>query len=163
MDTQPKNKVLIILIGILLIANIVTLTLFLMNKNEPGRSGRADRKAQIINFLKKDVGFTESQLNRYDTLSKEHRAATKEIFDDIAADRENVFKQLASQQFSDSAIDIAVNAIAGQQKTFELKMLRHLKDIRNICTPAQQAVFDTGFYKIIAKRGEGRKDKERKQ
>ena len=160
MSTQQKNKILIIIIGILLIANIVTLSFFLLKKNDHGRSGRPDKKAQIAAFLKKEVGFTGTQLNDYDTLSATHRPKMKSVFDNMATGREAIFQKLASQSFSASAIDIAANAIADQQKEFEVIMLHHLKDIRNICTPAQQAVFDTGFYKIISKKGEGRKNKK---
>ncbi|MEP7164971.1 MAG: periplasmic heavy metal sensor [Ferruginibacter sp.] len=161
MNTQPKNKVLIIIIGILLIANIVTLSLFLLNKQEHSRPGRPDKKAQVTAFLKKEVGFTEDQLVRYDTISNEHRSKLKTVFDDMAEGREQIFQKLSADSFNDSAIDVAANAIADQQKGFEIIMLSHLKDIRNICTPAQRAVFDTGFYKIIAKRGEGRRDNKK--
>jgi len=161
MNTQPKNKMLVIIIGILLIANIVTLSLLLINKNGQSRSGRQDRKTQVTAFLKNEVGFAEDQLNRYDTLSKAHKAEMKSSFDAMAAGREIIFKELAVQSYSDSAIEQAANAMADQQKGFEIKMLRHLKEIRSMCTPAQQEVFDTGFYKIISKRGEGRKDKSK--
>jgi len=161
MNAQPRNKVLIIIIGILLIANIATLSFFLLNKKD--RPARSDRKAQITAFLKNDVGFTNTQLNLYDTLSKEHRASLKGMLDEISFGRENILKELASREFSDSGMDIAVKKIEDYQNDFEMKMLRHLKDIRNICTPAQKPVFDAGFYKIIARRGEGRKDNDRKQ
>lgn len=160
MNTQPKNKILIIIIGILLIANIISLSLLLVNKKEYSKTGRTDKKAQVTAFLKKEVGFTPDQLVHYDTLSKEHRSKMKSIFEDMSAGRENIFRQLALQQFSDSAMGIAANAIANQQKGFEIIMLHHLKDIRNICTPVQQPVFDKGFYKIIVKRGEGRKARQ---
>ena len=160
MSTQQKNKILVIIIGILLIANIVTLSFFLLKKNDHGRSGRPDKKAQITSFLKKEVGFTEAQLNSYDTLSTTHRSKMKSTFDDMATGREAIFQKLALQSFSDSAIDVAAKAIADQQKGFEVIMLHHLKDMRNICTPAQQSVFDTGFYKIISKKGDGRKGKQ---
>lgn len=161
MNTQPQNKTLIIIIAILLIANIVTLSLLLMNKNGQSRSGRMDRRAQVAAFLKNEVGFKEDQLNRYDTLSKIHKAEMKSSFDEMTADREVIFKQLATRSYSDSAIETAANAMADQQKGFEIKMLHHLKEIRSMCTPAQQQVFDTGFYKIISKRGDGRKDKSK--
>ena len=161
MSTQQKNKILIIIIGILLVANIVTLSFFLLKKNDHGRSGRPDKKAQVTAFLTKEIGFTKDQLNSYDTISDEHRSKMRSTFDDMSADREDIFQKLASQQFSDSAIQVAAKAIAEQQEGFETMMLRHLKDIRNICTPAQRAIFDTGFYKIIAKRGEGKKDKQK--
>ena len=149
MSTQQKNKILIIIIGILLIANIVTLSFFLLKKNDHGRSGRPDKKAQIAAFLKKEVGFTGTQLNDYDTLSATHRPKMKSVFDNMATGREAIFQKLASQSFSASAIDIAANAIADQQKEFEVIMLYHLKDIRNICTPAQQAVFDTDRKSVV--------------
>jgi Spy/CpxP family protein refolding chaperone len=126
------------------------------------KSGRQDRQAQITTFLKKNVGFTQDQLGRYDTISSENRSKMKVVFDEIAVGREDIFRKLASQEYSDSAIVIAANAIAEQQKAFEIKMLFHLKDIRNICTPVQQAVFDTGFYKIISKRSDGRNNKKNK-
>ena len=158
MNTQSKNKTLIIIIGILLIANIATLSFFLMNKHKGGMHGHPDKREMITAYLKKDVGFTPQQLDVYDTMSKEHRSAMRTAFDDMAIHREEIFRQLALQGFSDSALDNAAAAIAIQQKSFELMMLHHLKDIRNICSPAQRPVFDTGFYKIISKRGEGRKN-----
>jgi len=156
MNTQPKNKILILIIGILLIANIATLSFFLMNKTGHSRTGRNDKKAQISAYLKKEVGFTEEQLSLYDTMSKKHRAEMKQAFDAMAVPREEIFRKLALASFSDSALENAAAAIAAQQKSFEIMMLHHLKDIRSICSPAQKPVFDTGFYKIISKRGEGR-------
>ena len=158
MSIQSKNKILIIIIGILLIANIATISFFLMNKHNRGMHGRPDKKEMITAYLKKEVRFTQQQLNAYDTMSKEHRTAMRAAFDDMAARREDIFKQLSFQGFSDSALDIAATAIASQQRSFEIMMLHHLKDIRNICSPAQRPIFDTGFYKIITKRGEGRKN-----
>ena len=157
MSTQTKNKILIIIIGILLIANIATLSFFLLKKCGGPKSGRPDKKEMIAAYLKKEVGFSQQQLNLYDTMSNKHRSEMKAAFDDMAVRRENIFSQLAGQEFSDSALDIAAGAIAAQQKSFELMMLHHLKDIRTICSPAQKPIFDTGFYKVISKRGEGRK------
>lgn len=159
-NAQPKNKMLVIIIAILLIANIATLSFFLLNRNERQKAGRTDRKGQITEFLKKNVGFSDEQLSRYDTLSRQHRSKMRMILDSLGPGREDIFRNVASQSFSDSAISAAAAAIADQQKAFETKMLRHLKDIRNICTPAQQQVFDTGFYKIISRRGDPKKDKK---
>jgi len=158
MSTQSKNKTLVLIIGILLIANIATLSFFLLNKCGGNRGGRPDKKAMITNFLKKDVGFSAEQLSRYDTLSKQHRSEMKAAFDNMAAGREDIFKKLASQEFSDSALDHAAGDITGQQRSFESMMLHHLKEIRDICSPSQKMIFDTGFYKVISKRGEGRKN-----
>lgn len=156
MNTQPQNKILILIIGILLIANIATLSFFLMSKPGHSRGGKYDKKAQISAYLKNEVGFSAEQLSLYDTMSKKHRVEMKHAFDAMTAPREEIFRKLGTAAFSDTALENAAASIAAQQKSFEIMMLHHLKDIRSICSPAQKPVFDTGFYKIISKRGEGR-------
>ena len=76
----------------------------------------------------------------------------------MSTQRERVFKDLALNDFKDSAIEVAAVNISSQQKEFELLMLRHMNNIRSICTAEQRPVFDSGFYKIISKRG-GREKK----
>ena len=158
MNKQPKNKILILIIGILLAANIATLTFFLMNPCEKPASAKYDRKAMIISFLQKEVGFSTEQMSRYEAMSKLHRQEMKKSFDGMSTQRERVFKDLALNDFKDSAIEVAAVNISSQQKEFELLMLRHMNNIRGICTAEQRPVFDSGFYKIISKRG-GREKK----
>lgn len=158
MNKQPKNKILILIIGILLAANIATLSFFLMNSGEKPVTAKYDRKAMIMNFLHKEVGFSTEQMSRYDSMSKWHRQEMKKSFDGMSAQRERVFKDLALNDFKDSAIEVAAVNISSQQKEFELLMLRHMNNIRSICTAEQRPVFDSGFYKIISKRG-GREKK----
>ena len=158
MNKQPQNKVLILIIGILLVANIATLSFFMMKKCDKPRTTKSDKKVMISNFLQQEVGFTKEQLNRYDTMSKQHRLEMRQSFDGMATQREQVFTKLAGNDFNDSAIQLAAVDISNQQKDFELLMLRHLDEIRGICTPQQKPIFDAGFYKIISKRG-GREKK----
>lgn len=159
MNTQPKSKVLLLIIGILLLANIATLSFFLLNKCSHSKTGKQDRVDMVAAYLKREVGFNEAQLAKYDTLSKIHRSEMKPAYDSIASKREMVLKQLGANQFMDSSMNTAAAGIAAQQQSFETRMFNHLKDIRAICTPAQKLIFDTGFYKIISRRGEGRKNK----
>ena len=157
MNEQPKSKVLIIIIGILLIANIVMLAFFMLNNKH--KNVTKERRAYVIEYLEKEVGFTSEQMARYDSLSKHHREQVKLAFKDLSAERKNILKNLAGASFSDSAINSAANGIYERQKLFEFNMLRHLKDIRAICTDAQRLRFDTGFYKIFGRRGETHKEK----
>ncbi len=153
MNKQPQNKILILIIGILLAANIATLTFFLMNTGEKTSSAKYDRKGMIMNFLEKEVGFSKEQMSRYEEMSKLHRQEMRKSFDGMSTQRERVFKDLAINNFNDSAIQVAAGDISSQQKEFELLMLRHMNGIRSICTPEQRPAFDSGFYKIISKRG----------
>jgi len=161
MNAQPRNKMLVLIIAILLIANIVTLSFFLLTKTSNTKTVRLDKRAQLAAFLKKDVGFSADQLTQYDSISSKYRTRTRTLFDEMTASRKIIFRQVANEDFSDSAIDIAAKEAAAHQKSFEVKMLLYIKDVRNICTPVQRAVFDSGFYKIIAKKGERSKNEEK--
>lgn len=147
MNTQPKSKILIILIAILLITNISLLVIFLNQKPEK----RFDRKSMMGAYLKNEIGFSPEQMVDFDSIRAQHRRQVKSLFDGVRGTKIATFKALGNNAFSDSAIQNAAAESAKQQEDLERTMLKHLKDIRNICTPSQQLVFDTGFYKIMQK------------
>jgi periplasmic protein CpxP/Spy len=159
MNEQPKSKVLIIIIGILLIANIIMLAFFMLNKHTDNKQTRRDKKMYVNDYLKKEIGFNEAQMAKYDSLGKQHHEKIRSAFNKLSAERKTILAELATADFSDSAINNAANHMHDQQRTLELNMLMHIKDIRNICTGEQRPRFDTGFYKIFGKRGETHKEK----
>src|SRR5436190_2566919 len=112
-NKQNRSKVFLLIIGILLIANIVMLSFFIMKKDS-GRPAekRPDRKAMIADFLKKEIGFTEIQLKQYDTLSDKHREGIKKMFDSLRSSKDNQFKQLTAGNFSDSVMNITADQSA---------------------------------------------------
>lgn len=161
MNEQPKSKLMVLIIGGLLLANVVLLSILLLrgqHQKQPNRE-RNDKAAFIGDYLKQEVGFTDAQMATYDSLSKKHRLKVKEDFRELANDRKNILSGLSAASFTDSAIAIAATALHDRQKQFELNMLHHVRDIRNICTDEQRAKFDTGFYKIFGRRGEPKKEK----
>lgn len=157
MNEQPKSKVLIIIIGVLLAANVIMLAFFLMNDRKALKKEKTDRNVFVSNYLKKEVGFDTHQLADYDSLSKKHREQLKATFSRLNEERKKTFQKLAATSFSDIAIDSAAMEIHERQRVLELSMLKHLRDIRKLCTPEQLPRFDTGFYKIFGRRGESRK------
>lgn len=157
MNTQPKSKILLIIIGILLVANLVLLSFFMINKPAAKKGMRGDRKAMIAEFLQKEIGFNQQQLQQYDSLNQQHRTKVKAMFDEVRNDKENQFKQVTSANFSDSSIINTAALSAGRQKEIEIVMFKHFKDIRNLCTPQQQPKFDSLFYKVLNKKNDERK------
>lgn len=156
-NTQPKNKILIMIIAILLLANIATLSFMLMNKCNRSKGGKNDRRAMITSFLEKEVGFNKEQLAQYDSLSKLHRSEMRQSFGQMTERRENALRELALTDFNDSSLHQTSSIITTEQNDFEMKMLLHIKSIRSICTAAQKVKFDSGFYKIISKRNDVKK------
>ena len=144
---NSSNKILIIVIALLFVANAVTLTLLFTGK----RPANDDRKNAMRNYLKTEVGFSDAQIVAFDTVKSRQRSQAKIIYDEIRERKQNNLKKIGSENFSDSSIKSAAVYAATQQENMEINMLRHLKDIRNLCTPPQRAIFDTGFYKIMAR------------
>ena len=157
MSTQPKSKILLIAIGILLVANLVLLCFFIANKPAEKRGIHGDRKAMMTAFLKNDIGFNQQQLQQYDTLSQVHHTKIKALFDEARNDKEKQFKQMTSDDFSDSAISNTATLFADKQKQIQTVMFKHFKDVRNLCTPQQQPKFDLLFYTMMNKRNDERK------
>ncbi len=163
-NKQNRSKVFLLIIGILLIANIVMLSFFIMKKDSGKPERRPDRKAMISDFLKKEIGFNEAQLKQYDTLSDKHREGIKKMFDSLRSSKDNQFKQLTAGNFSDSVMNSIAEQSAASQKIIELQMFNHLKNIRMLCMPEQLPKFDSLFVKVLNRRsGEGRKNDQTKK
>ena len=156
---EPRNaKVLISLIVILLITNIAGLAYFTLRKPADVKgTGSADRKNMMENYLKKTVGFNAEQQVAYDSLIARHRRNLKPMFEQMRKEKEDRLASIARQGFADSAIIIAAGKTAVKQETLEIKMLQHLKDIRSLCTPDQQQIFDTSIYKVFTRKNNERK------
>ena len=148
MRTENRsNKIFIIIIALLLIANIVTLILLLGNK----KNDYDDRRNSMRNYLKNEIGFSAAQLNFFDSVKNRQSLDVKPLFDEMRAHKRLNLKSIGIQNFSDSSIINATEYAATQQKNLETIMLNNLKEIRNLCTPQQRALFDTGFYKIMSR------------
>lgn len=152
MTTVPKNKILLIIIGVLLITNLVLISFLLINKPSSKKGMQGDRSAIIAAFLQNEIGFTQQQLKQYYSLNVPNRTKVKTMFDTLKSDKEIEFKQLTSDNFSDTAILKIANNIAAKQKQIEIVLYKHYKEIRNICSPQQLPKFDSLFYKVLNKK-----------
>jgi periplasmic protein CpxP/Spy len=149
---MTKNKILILLVAVLLLANI-TLLYFFLNKPQHSKGGRPDREAAMTAFLEKEIGFGPQQLKQYDSLGNAHREKMRTVFDTMRSAKEQMLKELSAANFADTAMMQAADQSAAKQREMELAMLQHFKSIRNLCTPAQQPKFDSLYYKMMWRRG----------
>lgn len=145
MNTQPKSKTLVILIAILLVTNVALLAILLTQKPQK----KYEHKSMMGAYLKNEIGFSPDQMLHYDSLRAQHRRQVKSLFEEVRGTKIATFKALGNNAFCDSSIQVAASESVKQQENIERVMLMHLKNIRNICTSNQQAIFDTSFYKIM--------------
>ena len=156
--TKPTNsRYLLVLIAVLLAANIIGIGYFIANRPAKNTSSNYDRKAAMVKYLKNDLGFTPSQLQAYDSLEEAHKLVMKPLYDSLRKEKEKRIRYIAGFAFEDSAINTAVAKTAVQQQLVETNMLKHVKNIRNLCTPAQQVVYDTSIYKMFVRKAPEKK------
>lgn len=157
MNSSSRHKALLLTIAALLLTNLVTL--YFYSKQEPcdGKQMRQERKGRMREFLQNEVGFTEAQLNRFDSISD---TQMKEIEPEMLAfrkSRRKIMSELGNKAFSDSAIIDAAGKLSGNQREMEIRMLRNMRDWRALCTEEQLPRFDTGFYKVMGRKKEQNK------
>jgi Tfp pilus assembly protein PilO len=158
-----RSKTLVLIIAILLLANIGVLAYFFANKPTPRKNNPSPQwKNALANYLKADIGFDTVQLKQYESLKVTHRKSLDTLFEQLKTEKENRLNFLAENKYSDSSIIQAVNSTSEKQKMLDLQMLRHLRDVRSLCTEEQKGRFDTSIYKIMARRGSDKK-KPKKQ
>jgi hypothetical protein len=143
-----KTKALVLIICVLLIANIVELSFLFTKKCEPPK----DKKTIISEFLQNEIGFSADQLKQYDSLRDVHQAQIKTAKDEMMNQKEEDFKYLCSVGFTDSSMHAVSQHSVETQQQLELQLLELGKETRQLCTPSQQAKFDTTFYKVFRKK-----------
>ncbi len=157
---QNKSKILIAIIGILLIANIALVSFLMLKKDERNHGKRMDRKTVIGNFLKKEIGFNDTQMQQYDSMSTWHSKYMKTMFETNRNSKDKQIKELTTADFSDSVMNTIADQSAASQKALELQMFNHLKQVRALCTTGQLPKFDSLFVKVLNKRGQDRRKVE---
>lgn len=151
MSTQTKSKLFLLIIAILLLTNIAML-FFLFTKDGGTKPPPKNKDAVAKEFLQTEIGFSDAQLQQYDTLAKQHRERMKGTFDEMRKSKEQQFKELGRHSFSDSAIADAVTQSVEKQKIMELQFYNHMLDVRKLCTAGQLPKFDSLFYKMWSKK-----------
>jgi hypothetical protein len=149
---QTKSKLYLLIIGVLVLSNLAMLYFFFGNKEDGRRGSRNDGHDRMKEFLQKDLGFSQQQLLRFDSLASQHKEKMKVRFDSLRNNKEEQFKILGSYGFSDSIREALARSNSERQKQMELNMLHHFASIRSICNREQMLKFDSLFYKIWQKK-----------
>lgn len=145
-----KSKFLLLIIVVLLLANVAGLFFFFKNKAYKNDAHPTfDRRMVMAKYLKEELKFNDSQMKSFDSVSENHKLVTEPLFENLREEKEKRLQFLAANNYSDSALLQAVSRSAEKQKSLDLKMLEHIRNIRSICTDVQKASFDTGFYKMM--------------
>jgi hypothetical protein len=169
MRSVLKNKVLVTIIGILLLANIVMLVFFISSMKTPEKENPAMKgpPPSPESFLQTKLGFTEQQIQQFNLIKKEHQEKVNPLFDDMRKTKDQFFLQV-KEPVSDSYLDSLAGIIGQKQKNLDLQVFHTIQEIRAVCTPQQQFTFDTLLPKVVYKmighmrRGNPKEDGQKK-
>lgn len=152
MERLAKNKLLILLVGILLLANIIMLSfwLFKPKAQSHNNSGNKSSKGMVSGFLKKDLNFSDEQLKRFDTLRTAHFERIKPFYRELNNSKEVLFGRVYASADS-SVIDSLAAEIGKRQADIDKNFLNHFRQIRELCTEEQKPAFDSLFPGVIKK------------
>jgi periplasmic protein CpxP/Spy len=167
---SSRIKVLLFLIGILLVTNLVLLLFFVLNKKEDGERASKrpshDRSAMMRGFLKDSVGFSEQQLVQFDQIREKNREDMKPMFEEMRQSKLAFYNLLRTPGTPDSVSQAAADLMAEKQKAVDMAFYKNFENIRALCTPEQQAKYDTLVQQIVKRmispprRGDSKQKKE---
>ncbi len=138
MATITKNRLFTWLLGLLLLANAVTLVLFWIDRARP----QSGTKGGASGFIVQELNFTEQQKQQFEELAKEHRAKAQELRPKIRAAKDAMFELVKKPGVSDSVKQVAAAKASQYIMQLDLFTLDHFQKIRAICDPGQQKKFD---------------------
>ena len=147
-----NNKVLVFIIGVLLLSNIAMLYFYLTKKNCEDNNPKEykPRGEFMVEKLKNEVGFTDSQIAQYREIRSKHKEGMKPMFDDIFNAKDSLYKLLGQPQPpSDAVVKHYLEEIGNKQEIIDQKIFNHFLSLKQLCTPDQIPRYDSTIQKVI--------------
>lgn len=139
-----KNRVLVTIIAILLMANIAMLVFLISGMRKPEIAPVEKEKTDYstVSFLQTKVGFDQNQVNQLKQLKEEHYLKINPLFEDMRKTKDQLFL-LIKDSLSGERLDSLTTLIGDKQKNLDLQVFRMMREVRNLCTPQQLLKFDS--------------------
>lgn len=152
MSYLRNNKLLLLIIGVLLVANIALLYLFVSNRPEKGHRQpptQEERRANALKKVKDEVGFNDQQAMVYDSLRENQFKNMKPLFQDVTRSKEEFFSLIYKEGVSDSAINAYASKIGEKQMALDLSTFRYFQSIKALCAEEQKPKMDSFITDIV--------------
>ncbi|MEO7983415.1 MAG: periplasmic heavy metal sensor [Bacteroidota bacterium] len=152
MNPASKNKLLLWLIALLVVANIASITLFWLGKGKQP----SPPKGTPNEFLVKELKLDTKQQEQLELLVKEHRQAAEQLRTKTREAKEAFFDLLKQPTITDSIKKEAAQKISVSTEELDLLTLAHFQKIRALCNPEQQKNFDQIIHELTRMMGQPR-------
>ncbi len=157
--STPRNRNLLIIIGVLLLTNIAVLVYFLGQK-KLARPSHGEEKIGMSEMLQKEAGFSDEQIAQYKQLKEKQKETIRPMYDDMRKAKDSLFKLLSYPETSDSVLSRVADVIAQKQKALDMQTFSYFKRLRTLCTPEQQPKYDSVIQRVFKKMGKPSRNNE---
>jgi periplasmic protein CpxP/Spy len=144
---MDKTKFLTLIVIILVLLNIGTLGYLLLRKdnNRTPMRGKGGPAAFII----KKLEFTPDQEQKFVALRDEHHLRMVELSDSLRDLRDEYFNGLKTSNVDTALANRQTEIITGIETEMHNITFNHFVEVRKLCTPHQQELFDTFINDIL--------------
>ena len=155
--TRPqRQKWLLVLVGILLVTNIITLTVFWSTKKSP--KSNTQQRPRMGKFIVDQMKFDSTQEAAYWVMRDSLVNTQRPVWDSIRAARKRFYDLVNQPGVSDTLIQARANEVMEYQKRLDYITLRHFQQVRSLVPPDQVQKFDTVIQEIVNRMTPGRRN-----
>lgn len=142
---MEKTKFISFLAIGLLLSNLLLVGYIMVNKSRSphaheNREQGPPRHHGPRNLIIERLHFNDAQVTEYDKLIIWHRGEIEKADDRIMELKNQLYSTLGNP--ADNVKDSLIAAIAAKQQDIERIHYKHFEDIKQLCTPEQQADFE---------------------
>lgn len=147
MKRFTQNRLLVLLVAILLMANLCLMVYFFVFKNRH----ETERSRPVSDYMQKELGLNAEQTEKFHQLRDQHRAAVKPVVDEMKKLKDSLYNLLQNPQANDSAVRVIAAQIGDKQEEWEILIFHHFEKVRAICDSSQLPKLDTLVHRMISK------------
>lgn len=143
---NSRQKWLLVLVGILLATNIITLAVLWSSKSAKKQDNPRPRMGQ---FMVDQMKFDSTQEKAYWSLRDSLMDLQKPLMDSLRIAKKSYFDLLNYPGNNDSLLLVRSNTVLDLQQKLDLITYRHFEQVRLLCKPEQYPKFDTVIKEIV--------------
>lgn len=154
--SNTKLPWLYVAIGLLLTANIVTLTMLWFHKEAQGQQqqgGFRPQQGQLFDYLTAELKLDEKQKAAYAALRDEHHALAEKLQDSLRLSKDAFFNMLKQNTADKDSVANAANTAAAVQQRLDVITFYHFQKVRALCNAVQQKKFDEIIQDALRRKG----------
>ena len=155
MSLFENRRFTIISISTLVLLNLILLGL-IVGPTFGKRGG--DRRSA---YMAEKLGFTENQIQTYDSLNASHRQETGALQQNIDEKRRMMFQLSRSNSVTIDQADSLSLEIGVLVSDMEFRTYEHISNVRALCTPQQLAQLDSLIQQMIKRRRTNERERDR--